>query len=316
MSAVLGQQPVQQRFMQLLHEQRMPHAWLLHGMKGIGKALLAADLAANYLCQALSVDDQACGDCHSCKMLKAGSHPDLIAVDILWDEKKKKFNRDINVAQVRDLLSFIALSGSQSQRRVVILDDADMMNMQAANALLKGLEEPTSGSLLLMVCHNLNHLPATVRSRCMLEHCRPLNDSEMQQALDNMDLHGEIRDLALALSQGCPGEVAALQDKDLAKSCLQWYGHVKDLERADIGALHHDITQYVKLISHDLMLAILMLPLEAILQRYEACFEKKQAMLDAASQLLAWPAEVQKHSLRPAPVLLSRILDMRAALKQ
>jgi len=201
---VLGHEAINQRFAHLMQENKLPHAWLLHGLRGVGKAMLAQQLAATYLC----AHRTACGTCHSCCMLEADSHPDFVQLGILWDEKKKKFLRDINIAQIRDVLSFLSLSGMESQRRVVILDDADAMNNQAANALLKGLEEPTDGALLLIVCHDLTHLPATIRSRCMLEHCAPLNDGDIQQVLSQMALPEKVMPLASSLTLGCPGHIA------------------------------------------------------------------------------------------------------------
>ncbi|MDQ6954266.1 MAG: AAA family ATPase [Mariprofundaceae bacterium] len=312
---VLGHEATHQRFVHLMQEDKLPHAWLLHGFRGVGKSMLAQQLAAVYLCQHRT----ACGTCHSCCMLAAKSHPDFVQLGVLWDEKKKKFLRNINIAQIRDVLSFLALSGMQSQRRVVILDDADAMNNQAANALLKGLEEPTDGSLLLIICHDLTHLPATIRSRCMLEHCAPLGDRDMQQVLSQMRLPEKIMPLASSLTLGCPGNIAALQDGDVAQACLQWYELTMDLSTADIGALYDHLQKYLHIIPHDLIIAMLMLPLQMILEKTEkkamVSYAAKEKLFDAAQQLLMWPAEVIRHSLRPAPALLSRILVMRLALK-
>ncbi|PCI43364.1 MAG: DNA polymerase III subunit delta [Proteobacteria bacterium] len=312
---VLGHDATAQRFANLMQKNTLPHAWLLHGLRGVGKAMLAQSLAESYLCESLTDAGRGCGQCHGCHMLAADSHPDFMQLGILWDEKKKKFNRDISVGQVRDALSFLSLSGMQSQRRVLLLDDADAMNNQAANALLKGLEEPSSGSLLLIVCHDLTRLPATIRSRCMLEHCAPLHENDMQQALQSMALSENIMPLAEQLAQGCPGHIAVLQDDDVAQACLQWSKHVSDISCADIGAMSDFLQKYIQIIPHGLMVAMLMLPLQSELQQSRTSYAKKQLLLQAAQALLAWPADVIRHSLRPAPALLSRILDMRGALK-
>ncbi len=312
---VLGHGDTAQRFETLMQQKKMPHAWLLHGLRGVGKAMLAQSLAASYLCESLTNHGAACGQCHSCHMLAGDSHPDFMQMGILWDEKKKKFYRDISVAQVRDALSFLSLSGMQSQRRVLLLDDADAMNNQAANALLKGLEEPSAGSLLLIVCHDLTRLPATIRSRCMLEHCAPLHEDDMQQALQVMDLSENVASLAKELAQGCPGHVAILQDDDVAQACLQWHQQVTDISRADIGMMSDFLQKHIQIIPHDLIIAILMLPLQKELQQASSSYDRKQHVFDSAQALLAWPAEVVRHSLRPVPALISRILDMRSALK-
>jgi len=312
---VLGHDATAQRFTNLMQQNKLPHAWLLHGLRGVGKAMLAKNLAASYLCESLTNHGSACGQCHSCHMLVADSHPDFMGMGILWDEKKKKFNRDISVGQVRDALSFLSLSGMQSQRRVLLLDDADAMNNQAANALLKGLEEPSVGSLLLIVCHDLTRLPATIRSRCMLEHCAPLSEKYMQKVLRNMALSEDVMPLAAQLTLGCPGHVTALQDDEVAQACLQWHKHVADISAADIGVISDFLQKHIQIISHDLIIAILMLPLQRELQQASASYAGKQNIFDSAQALLAWPAEVVRHSLRPVPALISRILQMRGALK-
>jgi len=312
---VLGHDGSVQRFTHLMHKNTLPHAWLLHGLRGVGKAMLAQTLAGSYLCESLKDDGLACGQCHGCHILAAGSHPDFMHMGILWDEKKKKFNRDIRVAQVRDALSFLSLSGMQSQRRVVLLDDADAMNNQAANALLKGLEEPSAGSLLLIVCHDLTRLPATIRSRCMLEHCAPLSEENMQRVVKEMVLPEEIMPLTTQLALGCPGHIAVLQDDDVAQACLQWHQQVMDIAQSDIGLINDALAKYIQIIPHDLIIAVLMQTLQQTLQQKTASYAEKENVFQAAQALLAWPADVIRHSLRPVPALVSRILDMRIALK-
>jgi len=332
MTPILGHQPIMQRFTRLLQEQRLPHAWLLYGQQGIGKAMLAGQMAAAYFCESRQDDGLPCGQCHSCAMLRAESHPDFMHCGIAWNEKKKKFNRDIGVDQIREVLSFMAMSGSQSERRMVLLDDANAMNAASANGLLKGLEEPQAGSLLIIVCHDLTRLPATIRSRCMLEHCSPLQAGDVQSVLDHMTLAKNVQALAHDLAVGCPGRVQCLQDADLARAALAWHAILNDIAKADVGVMDDWLQKHVSLLPHDLIVAIVMLHLEEYLEGHlkeslEGNLEKEstmnmsnfdayQGLLDTAESVLAWPAEVLRHSLRPAPALLSRILDVRAALKQ
>mgnify|MGYP000049865291 FL=1 len=114
MIKLLGHQAIEQRFCEAMSRNRMHHAWLLHGVRGIGKFALAEKLAAMLLCESSS----ACGSCHACQMFAAGSHPDVHRIGLL--EKK----RDVRIDQVRELLSFLALSGAEGERCVVILDQA------------------------------------------------------------------------------------------------------------------------------------------------------------------------------------------------
>jgi len=316
MQTVLGHDDVMARFAHLMRDKHLPHAWLLHGLSGVGKGLLAVQLAAMYLCESVGDNGKACGACHSCHMLAVESHPDFMATGILWDEKKKKFHRDISVDQVREALSFLSLSGMESSRRVLLIDDADAMNGQAANALLKGLEEPNEGSLMLLVCDDITRLPVTIVSRCMLAHCAPLQAEDMKEVCLAMGFSDDVLDLVQSIAMGCPGQVQALQDADVAKACLQWQALCADIQRADIGEINAWLNQHVNSIPHDLIVSILALPLETNLQHLDANQVSKQMVFDAFASLLAWPAEVVRHGLRPAPALLARILEMRRVLKE
>jgi len=308
MKQVCGHQAVEQRFSNSLERGNMHHAWLLHGLKGVGKFTLAERLAAMLLCDSHS----ACGVCHGCKMLEAGSHPDVYRVGLL--EKK----RDISIDQVRELLTFLALSGAESERRVVILDNAERLNNQAANALLKGLEEPSPGSLLLIVCADVEKLPATVRSRCLLQHCAPLADGDVRHVLQSEfeSADEKLLDFAVAMADGSPGAVDCLQDKKVTDALLSWQQMVADLAGADIGKIEAWCRLHVAVVPHALIIRTLLLPLFPQLQNLRAdAFEASEVLFKAAHGCLAWPGQVQRQSLRPAPSLLSCLLELRSALR-
>jgi DNA polymerase-3 subunit delta' len=307
-NAALGHEALHERFTSSLNNQRLHHAWLLYGVKGVGKATEAMAMAAFYLCEKRGSDGYACGSCHACCMLKAGSHPDFIAVERL--EKK----RDIAVDQIRETLSFLSLSGMESERRVVLLNDAETMNVQAANALLKGLEEPASGSLLLVVCHDLMRLPATIRSRCMMGHCGPLGDAHMNSVLAGMDFTDTARKLAVEVAGGRPGHVTCLQDSVVADGLLQWRALLKDVQRADVGELQGWLEVHLNLIPHDLIVDVVLREAEVNLQEISE-FPVREELLKTMWSVAAWPREVVRHSLRAVPALMALLLELRAVLK-
>nr|WP_256737486.1 DNA polymerase III subunit delta' [Pseudomonas sp. dw_358] len=146
------------------------HAYLLHGPRGIGKRALAERLMALLLCQ--RPGQQACGQCKSCLLLAAGSHPDNY---ILEPEEEDKA---IKVDQVRDLVSFIVQTAQMGGRKVVLIEPVEAMNLNAANALLKSLEEPNGNTVLLLVSHQPSRLLPTVKSRCVQQAC-PLPSAQM-----------------------------------------------------------------------------------------------------------------------------------------
>jgi len=313
---VLGHDDIQQRFSALCQQSKLPHAWMIYGMEGIGKAMLAKQLAKHYLCECLNDSGQACGQCHACQMVQSESHPDLMQLGLLWDEKKKRFRRDVNVEQVRQVLDFLALSGMESERRVVILDDANRMNLAASNALLKGLEEPASGALLLIVCHDLSALPETIRSRCMLEHCSPLGDDDVRILLKKNELPEHILELSVNLAKGCPGQVEVLKDEKVATACLQWQAMTQSLQHADLGEIEAWLQQCTKFVPHDLIVTLLVEPLQYQMEHWDGDYTTSEAFYTVIQSLLTWQHDGRAHALRPVSSLLARILQVRKVLKQ
>jgi DNA polymerase-3 subunit delta' len=141
----------------------MPHALLLSGPAGLGKRAFAARLAAYLLCE--SRGDDACGRCRGCLLVKAGSHPDRASV-ALETRDDGKLRTEIVVEQIRVLSSRLSMTAQFGGFQVATIDPADLMNTAAANALLKTLEEPGAGTVMILVSDQPSRLPATIRSRC------------------------------------------------------------------------------------------------------------------------------------------------------
>jgi len=153
---------------------RPVHALLFKGAQGIGKFDLALGYARSLLCERSEADGFACGSCPSCHWFEQGSHPDfrLLQPETLsqdGDEKEagKKPSKQISVDQVRSLADFFGMSAHQGGRRVVVIHPAEAMNQNAANALLKNLEEPPQGVLFILVTHKPQQLLPTILSRCL-----------------------------------------------------------------------------------------------------------------------------------------------------
>lgn len=152
---------------------RMPQALLLKGVEGIGKLNFALNIAQSLLCRQPIDRTAACQTCPACHWFNQQSHPDFhliqpAVLSAIEDDKEgeKKLTKQITIEQIRALSDFVSLSAHQGGQRVVLIFPAEAMNNNAANALLKVLEEPPRQMLILLVSHKPQHLLPTIRSRC------------------------------------------------------------------------------------------------------------------------------------------------------
>jgi DNA polymerase-3 subunit delta' len=200
------------------------HAYLLHGPAGIGKRALAERLMASLLCQRPEGLD-ACGQCKSCMLLAAGSHPDNYVLE------PEEADKAIKVDQVRELVSFVVQTAQMGGRKVVLIEPVESMNINAANALLKSLEEPSGNTVLLLVSHQPSRLLPTVRSRCVQQAC-PLPSEAMSLAWLTRalpDCTQEERNELLVLAAGSPLAAVSLQAQGVREQRAQVVDGVKKL---------------------------------------------------------------------------------------
>lgn len=149
----------QQLWQAKLHH-RLPHALLLTGLAGTGKTKFAEVFSYALLCSSVSASGDACHTCHACRLIATRVHP-----NVLWIEAEKS-GAAIKVDQVRAINEFISHSSLQGEIRIVIIPSAHDLNINAANALLKTLEEPAAGALIMLISDHFSRLPATILSRC------------------------------------------------------------------------------------------------------------------------------------------------------
>ncbi len=155
------QQSQWERLLQQRQRQQLPHALLLGGPAGIGKRRFAQALSVALLCQSPEQGAlTACGSCRACQLLAVGNHPDW-----LWVAPEER-GKAIRIDQVRQIVEFAAQTGQRGERQVVVIEPAEALNRHAANAVLKTLEEPSGGTLLLLVSDAPGRLLPTIRSRC------------------------------------------------------------------------------------------------------------------------------------------------------
>ncbi len=192
---LIGQDAAQTELAAAFASGRMHHGWMLTGAEGIGKATLAYRLARHVLSggnsdelfasdapAALDVDMESVVS----RQISALSHPGLLVIRRQWDPKRKKFQSLITVDDVRRLRNFLGMSASDGGWRVVIVDRADEMNVNAANALLKSLEEPPAKCLFLLVTSEPGRLPVTIHSRCRRLTMPSLGVDDLQIATEHV----------------------------------------------------------------------------------------------------------------------------------
>jgi DNA polymerase-3 subunit delta' len=157
----------------LAEKPRLPHALLLRGREGIGKMAFARALAQALLCENPGPARTACGQCAACHWFEAGSHPDYrqIEPEYLAESGEeqggdKKASLHIAIEPIRALPDFIGISSHRGGLKVIVIHPAESLNVNAANALLKSLEEPPAHTIFLLVSHRPNSLLPTIKSRC------------------------------------------------------------------------------------------------------------------------------------------------------
>lgn len=222
-TTLIGQDAAQAAFLDAFNTGRMHHAWMLTGPRGVGKATLAWSIAQFLLATPDPGGDDMFGapplptslqidpEHPVARRITAGADPGLVSVTRSANEKTGRLRDQIVVDDIRKLSGFFQLSATDGGRRVVIIDAADDMNTQAANALLKMLEEPPERATLLLITHQPSRLLPTIRSRCRTLRLGTLNGGQMQSAMTQADVEGDANGAALAeLSGGSVGEAMRL----------------------------------------------------------------------------------------------------------
>jgi len=245
---ILGQDKAVEQFAAAWASRKLHHAWLLAGPKGVGKATFAKAAARRVLAEAagppfdlpgIETDDE-----HPIvKLVDAASHPDFRWLERLPKEKGEGLARDISIAQVRGLGEFMGMTAALSPWRVAVIDSMDELNREAANALLKMLEEPPPPTIFFLVSHAPGRLLPTIRSRCRRLDFSPLADDVMASILEVRapQLNGAERARVIALSSGSAGRALGFAELGLAKLedaalAILRDGDPTNARRADLAA--------------------------------------------------------------------------------
>ena len=211
---VIGHEGASAHFSQGLAVGKLHHAWLMTGTKGIGKASLAYKFASQVLGQKNLAQTE--------RWIAARSHPDLFVLERqLNDSKPRKLKAEISVENARGLSEFFSHTSSGGWR-VGIVDAADDLSGESANALLKLVEEPPTNCLILLICHNPGRILRTMKSRCTRLSLHGVAENQVREVVAALPLEKppdqDALEMAVSLSAGSPGRALQLLSSDGAKA--------------------------------------------------------------------------------------------------
>ncbi|MFD2628078.1 DNA polymerase III subunit delta' [Oceanobacillus kapialis] len=195
-----------------IKKDRVSHAYLLHGARGTGKEAIATMIAKSLFCENLD-GVEPCNQCHACKRIISGNHP-----DVHWIEPE---GQSIKIEQIRNLQKEFSYSGMESTRKVYIIKGAETLTVNAANRILKFLEEPSKQTTAIMLTENSQAILPTIRSRCQIIDLQPLNVIHFQQKLVENGLSENTARLMGALTNNL--------DDALARSNDEWFATARKI---------------------------------------------------------------------------------------
>ena len=199
---ILGNDSIKNMLKQTIISGQISHSYLMIGIPGIGKKLIAYKYAKAILCLE---ENQICDTCKSCMEFDTNNHPDFLYVE--------PDGNSIKIEQIRELQKRIQEKPIISSKKVYIIDNADLMTKEAQNCLLKTLEEPPEFAIIILIGTNENAFLTTIKSRCMILHFNSIRDEEIRKYLEQNYGMGSVSKNILDIAQGSIGKAIYLKDK-------------------------------------------------------------------------------------------------------
>lgn len=238
---IVGHEDIIAHFKSSIETGNVAHAYIISGDAGSGKKALAYAFAETLECEAGGTE--ACGTCQSCLQVSTGNYPDIITVT---HEKPNL----ISVDEVRDqLINTIDIKPYKGKNKIYIIPDAELLNVQAQNAMLKTIEEPPAYAVILLLTTNLDKLLETVKSRCLKLQTKPIRERDVLAYLTNvMGLTKEKAYFCLDFAQGNLGKAIKLAGNDeyaaIVDSVVGVLAHIDEMDVETLGKAVKDIEQF------------------------------------------------------------------------
>lgn len=281
---IIGHEDIVKHFKSSIELGKVSHAYILNGEKGAGKKTLVSVVTKTLQCEEGGPDP--CGKCKSCLQVESGNQ-----ADIIWITHEKP--NVISVDEIREqIVNDIQLKPYSSKYKIYVVPDAQMMNPQAQNALLKTLEEPPEYAIVMLLADNVNKFLPTILSRCIVLNFKPVNElSVMDYLVNQLDIDQEKARFCTDFAQGNLGKAVRLaistDYKEIKETSIRLLRNIQDMEMDDIiqavknmGKYKLDITDYIDIMTmwfRDILMVKISNSPNKIIFKNEFSTMKKQA---------------------------------------
>ena len=219
---IAGHGQIIEVFRRSVRSGKVSHSYIFEGIPGCGRRTTALALIQALFCT--TIEDDACGVCVSCRKVSGGNHADIHMVEPLPDK------RDIAIDQLREIQRELHLRPYEATRKACILEPAERMSVNAANSLLKTLEEPPGNALIILLSENADMLLPTIRSRCQLIRFSPLSPENIRRLLENSGVDQATAELRSSLSEGSMQRALELDDSRISSRRDALVHHLESLD--------------------------------------------------------------------------------------
>jgi DNA polymerase-3 subunit delta' len=226
---VIGHERIIEVFRRSVRSGKTPHSYIFEGIPGCGRRKTALALIQALFCPA--IDDDSCGVCPSCRKVAGGNHADIHFVEPLPDK------RDISIEQFREIQRELALRPYEAPRKACLIEPAERMSINAANSLLKTLEEPPGNAIIILLTENADILLPTIRSRCQLIRFSSLSPENIRFLLEKSGIEPAVAELLATLSEGSIARAGDIDNSTLADRREALVSNLAALDLGRIGTI-------------------------------------------------------------------------------